>query len=157
MPRFKYRHASLYGTALYCSSQIAAFFTNWRQDNPPAKRLRLTLLRLSLHCSGLGLNLQYLRSARTSFVALLFWARVFSSHNEVNRIYFKLNETDYKNTENYMPNSVYSINGWRGKENPRISNKMICLYIWNETAEKQLRKILAVPSALSKNQWRLAW
>lgn len=45
-------------TALrYCASFTeVAFFTDWRQDPPPAQRLRLTLLQYSLHCGGLELN-----------------------------------------------------------------------------------------------------
>ena len=46
---------------LFCgASGVLCFFTNWKQDPPPAQRLQLTLLRYLL-CCGLELNPQYLQ------------------------------------------------------------------------------------------------
>ena len=52
-------HLVLLCLALWCFTDVA-FFTNWRQDPPPAKRLRLTLLQYSHYCGDLEWNPQCL-------------------------------------------------------------------------------------------------
>lgn len=45
-------NTSCYYTLLYCTSQMLALSTNWRQNTPPAKRLWLALFSYSLYCGG---------------------------------------------------------------------------------------------------------
>lgn len=58
---FSYRHTSVYCALLHCASQRLRFFTDWKQDPPPAQGLQLWLRDL-LYCSGLEPNPQHLWS-----------------------------------------------------------------------------------------------